>query len=73
MSNKPSKIRLVIAANLRKFREKRKLTQTELAEAAGLNPHYYPRVERGEINSTVDQLDKLVEALKIKWTELVSS
>lgn len=64
-------IRDVIGSNLKRIREKKGLTQIEVAEAAGMNPHYYPRVERGEINITIDRLFKIVKALKIRSSDIL--
>lgn len=51
---------------LRRARIKAKLTQTQLAEKAGLNANYYSTVERGEENISSENILKLQEVLGIK-------
>lgn len=65
------KIRDLMANNIKRIREKRGLTQVEAAEKAGLDPRYYPRIERGEINITLETLYKLVKALKVKASDIL--
>lgn len=55
-----------LAKILKTARTKAKLTQVEVAEKAGIHPNYYARVERGEVNPTVDIVDSIAKALKIK-------
>ncbi|MDO8659484.1 MAG: helix-turn-helix transcriptional regulator [Candidatus Parcubacteria bacterium] len=47
-------------------REKKKMTQAEVAEKAGMNTNYYAVIERGEINPSYETLKKIAEALGIK-------
>ncbi|MDD9942803.1 MAG: helix-turn-helix transcriptional regulator [Myxococcales bacterium] len=54
-----------IAANVRRTRERRGLTQEQLAERCGLNFRYIQRVERAEINLTVVKLAVLADALGV--------
>lgn len=54
-----------IAANVRRTRERRGLTQEQLAERCGLNFRYIQRVERGDINLTVVKLAALADALGV--------
>ncbi len=54
-----------LAKILKTARIKAKLTQTEVAEKADIHPNYYARIERGEVNPTVDIIDNIAKALKI--------
>ncbi|MDO8618606.1 MAG: helix-turn-helix transcriptional regulator [Candidatus Daviesbacteria bacterium] len=48
-------------------REKKGLTQAEVAKKAGLkNPNYYAVIERGEVNTSYDKIKKIAEVLGIK-------
>ncbi len=52
-----------IAANVRRLREKRGLSQERFAEAAGLDSRFTQRVERGRVNFSIETLVRLAAAL----------
>lgn len=56
---------------IRQLREKKRLTQEQVAEMSGLHPGYVGSVERGEKNITVKTLAKITSALKIEIHELL--
>ena len=58
------------AAHLRELRAKRSLSQTRLAELAGLNRNYVSDVERGYRNPCLDNILKLADALDVPPSEL---
>jgi transcriptional regulator with XRE-family HTH domain len=58
------------AGHLRELREKRGMTQTGLAELAGLNRNYVGDVERGYRNPCLDNIVKLADALDVNASEL---
>ena len=54
-----------IGNKIKEKREQKKLTQAEVAKKAGLNTNYYAVIERGEINSSVETLNKIIDALEM--------
>ncbi len=60
-----------IAQTLKKIRLQKGLTQAELAEKAGINTNYYAKIERGELKSSIETLEKLVKALGIRWRDIL--
>jgi len=59
-----------IAGNLRRYRKKRGLTQAQLAKKADINSNYYAKIERGELKPSVETLEKIIKALKVKSSEI---
>ena len=55
----------LLGARIRKARTQKHLTQEDIADRANLNASYYGRIERGEINVTVDTLMAIANALNI--------
>lgn len=60
-----------IAVKLRSARKERAMTQDDVAAKAGLSTNYYARIERAEVSPSVETLEKLVKALKIKSSEIL--
>ena len=54
MANSKS-VREQIGKNIKEIREKKKLTQEEVAKEAGILGNYYAKIERGEISTTSAQ------------------
>lgn len=61
----PPDIRLKLGQNLKRHRRKKRLTQSELASASGIDRSYISDVERGVGNPTVLVVQQLAEALGI--------
>ena len=52
------------------FREHRGITQTQLAESAGLRQAYVSQIEAGSRVGTVDVLKRVAEALRVNLEDL---
>ena len=61
----------VVAINLRRIRHAKKMTQEELAEAAGLSARYVGDIERADKSPSVSVLGRIADALMIEPSELV--
>jgi transcriptional regulator with XRE-family HTH domain len=62
----------IFAANVRRIRKFKELTQEQVAEAADLHPNYISSVERGERNISICNIEKIANALRVTMAELVS-
>lgn len=63
----------VVAANVRRLRAERKLTQEQLAHEAGLDLTYVGGIERGRRNPSVDVLGRIAEALGVQPSRLLQT
>ncbi|HWL59250.1 MAG TPA: XRE family transcriptional regulator [Paracoccus sp. (in: a-proteobacteria)] len=61
-----------VAANLRRLRRERGLSQIALAEASGISRRLIIGVESGEANVSLASLDKLANALEVGFVDLVT-
>ncbi|OGK12802.1 MAG: hypothetical protein A2W80_10415 [Candidatus Riflebacteria bacterium GWC2_50_8] len=59
-------VREALGEQLKRAREKIRLTQAEVAASAGINVSYYAQIERGEVNPSFEKLYSISKALKIK-------
>lgn len=66
MKSNKEKLDPKIVAQIREAREKKKLTQVEVANQAGLTETFYAMMERGEANPSVSKLNKVLEVLSLK-------
>ena len=62
-----------LGEKLKNARLKANLTQEEIVKDMGITSNYYAKIERGEINITLDTLYKILKALKIEASEIVPS
>jgi transcriptional regulator with XRE-family HTH domain len=63
--------RELLANNLRRLRAERGMTQEDLAFEANLHRTFVAHVERGVRNISIDNIEKLANALKIQSHELL--
>ena len=66
-------IRSLVGNNIRRLRERRLLTQLELAERSDLHRSYIGGVERGERNVTIGNLARIASALQVSPGEFFQS
>ncbi|ATZ21584.1 helix-turn-helix domain-containing protein [Mesoplasma tabanidae] len=62
---------LIIAANLRKIRSSKGLTQEELGFRSSISKNYISDFERGRRNITIKVFQRLIEGLEITPQELL--
>jgi transcriptional regulator with XRE-family HTH domain len=60
-----------IGANARRWRERRNLTQAQLAERGGFDIRYYRFIERGRTNLTIEALVRLAGVLGVEPAALL--
>lgn len=65
------KILQSIGANIRRLRTKSSVTQEQLAEMARLDRRYLQRIEKGEVNLTIDTLASLADVLGVSPASLL--
>ncbi|MDC1396138.1 helix-turn-helix domain-containing protein [bacterium] len=64
-------IRERVALNIRKIRKGNGLSQEQLADLCGLHRTYIGSVERSERNITIENLDKIANALGVDARDLI--
>ena len=60
-----------VGLKIRNARKKVKLTQAQLASQIDMSSNHLAMIERGEINTTIDALKKIADALWIDISSLV--
>lgn len=60
-----------VGIRIRDTRQRKKLTQEEVAEKAAINATYYGRVERGDTNVSLNLLADISVALEVPLIELL--
>ena len=65
-------IRILLGKQIKKIRKSRKLTQKKLAEYVGLDVSSISNIENGKYYPTADNLDKILNTLHIKPSELLN-
>ncbi|ANN60814.1 XRE family transcriptional regulator [Mesorhizobium loti] len=64
-------IREVFARNLRRLREKKKLSQEALAHEAGVDRTYISALERSVYAASIDMVEKLAMVLEVEPATLL--
>ena len=63
-------IQTEVGNKLKEAREKRNITQAEVATKAEIAINYYAMIERGEANPSLDKLHRIKKVLKVKWSDV---
>lgn len=66
-----SKDKKIMGQKLKEIRQRKIMTQAEVAIKANITINYYARIERGEENPSVEVLKGLTIALKVKSAEFL--
>lgn len=64
-------VREEVGQKIKSVREARKLTQAEVAKKAGIHVNYFARVERGEVNPSIEILQNIIKALNAKSSDIL--
>lgn len=62
---------IILAANLKQYRDKYGVSQEELAHAAGLSTRGYGEIERGKVHTSIDKVDGLSNATGLSPKQLL--
>lgn len=62
---------VLFAANVRRIRLEKRLTQEQVAEAADLHTNYISSVERGERNISIGNIERIACALGVSMCALL--
>ncbi len=62
----------LLGKNIKKYRELKGLTQSELAEFVGLSREYIADIERGLKNVSLRKLYLIVDTLNVKCSDLIN-
>ena len=65
-------INFIIADNLKRLREERKLSLDAVSKLSGVSKSMLGQIERGEVSPTISTVWKISNGLKISFTELMS-
>lgn len=60
-----------IGKKLKDARKKLGLKQSDVAEKADISVNYYARIERNEENPTLETLERVLKALKLKSADVL--
>lgn len=64
-----SRLTEVIATNIRRLREVKRLSQKEVSASSGVPQGQYSRIENGKVEPAVSTLDKLAKVFEVSITE----
>lgn len=64
--------KIILSTNLKHYRAQHKLSQEELAARAELSTRGYGKIERAEVHSSLETLDKLARGTGMSQAMLLS-
>lgn len=62
----------ILSLNLKKYRKENRISQEEMVARAELSTRGYGKIERGEVQSSLDTLDKLCRATGLSQAFLLT-
>ena len=65
-------LRVIVARNVRRIRNKMGVSQEHLADLAELHRTYIGSIERAERNVSIDNIAKIAKALKVTPVDLLA-
>lgn len=65
-------IRKILAINVKKLRTKAGLKKEKLSLALGFDNSYISKLEKGNVNITIDKIAKIAKFFNVKVIELLS-
>ncbi|MFA4828842.1 MAG: helix-turn-helix transcriptional regulator [Thermodesulfovibrionales bacterium] len=65
-----SNIKKTFGKNIRTYREAKNLSQEQLADLCGLHRTYISHVECGKRNVSIENIEKIAQALRVKISDL---
>ena len=71
MNKASTKLAQQIGEKIKRIREQQGLTQDIAAKKAALSTNYYARVERGDANATIEALQRITQALRVKSSDIL--
>ena len=66
-----SKVKKEIGRKIKKARIIKGLKQIDVAVDAGINSSYYSKIERGEVNPSLEKIYRIAKSLNIKSYDLI--
>lgn len=66
------KSRIEFGEKLKRAREKKEISQAQVAGLVEIHPNYYARIERGNANPSLDILLKIARVLDIKSSTILT-
>lgn len=67
----PSKVSTHIGRQLQQARQRKGLTQEEVAKRVGTHTNYYAKLERGEAVPSLKKLEKVLKVLDTKSSDVL--
>ncbi len=60
-----------IGQKIKTARRAKEITQQEMADRTGMAKSYYGRIERGDINASLDKYIKILKVLNLKFDDII--
>lgn len=71
MSKKHNDSKLIVATNMRRFRDLQGMSQSDLSKVTGIDQGYLSRIENQKSHPNLETLDKIADAFGIATHELM--